>query len=100
MVESHAQFERRLTMLNQKRERLARGYRARVGENGLIVLQPRPVRRRVPLKPVVLAALGFFAFKGFMLASMGAVTYQDRVATLSEGTVLERLGANMFFTLL
>lgn len=42
---------------------------------------------------MLLLALGLFFFKGFILASVGAVTYDERLELLKDGTFLAKGGA-------
>jgi hypothetical protein len=41
----------------------------------------------------VLALGAFLVFKAFLLASLGPVTYQERLGKLEEGNVVEQMGA-------
>ncbi|MFD2737969.1 hypothetical protein ACFSUD_00145 [Sulfitobacter aestuarii] len=93
VVETHADFLRRLKLLGRKHARMTHGYSARVRQDGLIVLQPRRLRRGFPLRGTMLLLAGFFCFKAFMLAAIGPVTYGERLAKLSNGTVVEQAGA-------
>lgn len=96
MVETHDHFEQRLAALGRKHEKMTHGYTTKITRDGLIVVQPkrsRVLRGSAVLQVLVLACLGFFAFKVFALAAVGPATYEDRLAALSEGTVLEQAGA-------
>ncbi|TMM55257.1 hypothetical protein [Sulfitobacter sabulilitoris] len=93
MVETHLQFDRRLRTLGRKHRAMSRGYSTRIRGDGLIVVEPRRLRFHFPARTVIMLFVGFFMFKGFMLASMGPVTYNHRLATLEKGTVVEQGGA-------
>lgn len=93
MVETKSNFNTRLRTLGRKHSAMANGYTPRVGADGLIVIKPKRAKARLPYKAILLAALGFIAFKAFMLASIGPDAYTDRVAQLNNGTVFEQGGA-------
>ena len=95
-MDTHADFNKRLTSLRRKHVKMANGYTTRVRGDGLIVVKPnRRVRRGFPLGKLLILALGFFVFKGFMFASLGDVTYNERVAKMGNGTTVEQAGAWM-----
>jgi len=88
-------FDKRLRRINKRHRKLPRGYIPVVNENGLIVARPT-VRRsgsRFPWKGVALTLIALFAFKGFLYAQLGAITYDERVAKLASGTAIEQAGA-------
>ena len=94
MVNSKLQFNNRLHLLGRKHSKMANGYTTQMRADGLIVVKPRHVARRgFPLKGLVLLALGLFAFKALILASVGPDGYGERVAKLENGTFVERGGA-------
>lgn len=95
MVETHAHFTKRLGNLGRKHEQMTHGYTTKVGKDGLITVTPkaRRVRGVSGLKLLALAAVGFFAFKAFMLAAAGPDAYGERLAGLESGTVFEQAGA-------
>jgi len=95
MVETQVDFRKRLGALDRKHAGLANGYTTKVRNDGLIVVKPKRGRRsRVSvLRGLFVIAFGFVAFKAFMLASMGEITYNERVAKLNQGTVIEQGGA-------
>lgn len=87
-------FGKRLKKVERNHRRLSGGYTTRVRSDGLIVVQPK--RRRVSvsrLRILALALLGVFVFKAFTFASLGELTYNERVAKLGNGTEFERAGA-------
>lgn len=95
MVNTELDFHKRLAMLGRKHAAMAKGYVMRMRPDGLIVVHTkRPNKLRlVPLKGLVLLVLGFCAFKALMLSSVGEATYNERVAKLEQGTVIEQGGA-------
>ncbi|MEX0370825.1 MAG: hypothetical protein AB3N09_09355 [Tateyamaria sp.] len=93
MVETHQNFEERLSTLGRKHAAMGNGYTSKVRSDGLIVVQPkRRARRGFPIKGLLALALGFFVFKAFMLASLSEITYNERVAKLAQGSQLEQAG--------
>ncbi|WP_206537783.1 hypothetical protein [Sulfitobacter noctilucicola] len=82
-------------MLGKKHSSMTHGYSTKVGKDGLIVAKPR--RRRVrgvsAVRLLLLVAVGFFGFKAFTLAAVGPITYNERVAKLESGTIIEKVGA-------
>ena len=97
MVETRYEFNSRLRTLGRKHRALERGSKTHVRKDGLIVVRParRRARRNSPLRIIVILVAFFFAFKGFMLASMGVEGYSDRVTRLEAGTSLEQVGASV-----
>lgn len=94
MLETENSFHSRLRALGRKHAAMSNGVTTHIRADGLIVVQPRRrPRRGFPLRGTVYLIAGFFAFKGFLLASMGPVTYQERVQSLADGTVIEKAGA-------
>ena len=69
------------------------GYVTRVGRDGLLTVTPRRARPSFPLKGLLLLVLGFFLFKAFTLAAVGPVTYNERLSSLTQGSVVEQVGA-------
>ncbi|WP_299623823.1 hypothetical protein [uncultured Tateyamaria sp.] len=97
MVETEAHFQKRLSTLGRKHAAMAKGYDMQMRRDGLVVVKAKRggAGRFFPLKGLVLLVLGFFVFKGFMLASLGDITYNERVAKLNQGTSLEQVGAQV-----
>ncbi|MEM9871842.1 MAG: hypothetical protein AAF822_11345 [Pseudomonadota bacterium] len=86
-------FQTRIGSLERQHKKLARGYKTEMRDDGLIVVKPKRGQRGFPLRGLVLLIAGFFVFKGFMLASLGEVTYDERVSKLGNGTTAEQAGA-------
>ena len=95
MDHGQERFTLRLRSLDRKHRALERGYSTHVRPDGLIVAQPRSARPRLWWKPVVFAAVAFFLFKAFLIAGLGAAQYDERLARLDGGTVVERAGARV-----
>ena len=94
-MDTRYEFEKRLGTLNRRHMAMGRGYEAVVRHDGLIVMKPkrRIMRRNFPVRGLALLLIGFCAFKGFMLASLGDVTYNERVAKMANGTPVEAASA-------
>ncbi|MFK7938593.1 MAG: hypothetical protein AB8B82_04390 [Roseovarius sp.] len=86
-------FDRRLKSIGKNRARLADGYVSKVGKDGLIVFRPKRRAGGFPIVGLALLILGFFAFKGLILAHLGANTFEARLAELAQGSVVEQTGA-------
>ena len=87
------EFNQRVNRLNKKHAKLSRGYRATMRKDGLVVMKPQRVQSAVPVKALVMCFLGLFAFKVFLLSSLGASAYQYRIDSLEQGTSVEKAGA-------
>ena len=96
MVYTKQDFNARLNTVGGKHSKLVRrGYMSRVDKNGIIITKPKRARVRLPVKGLVLMVFSFFCFKAFMLIANGPDTYNDRLATLQNGTVIEAMGAKV-----
>lgn len=95
MIETRQHFANRLNTLGAKHQKLSRGYTVMVDRNGLIVAQPKCTRRYFPLKGITMLILGFFVFKAFTLSVNGPEAYQERLAMLENGTIIEVFGAKI-----
>lgn len=93
MGNSQIQFEDRLRLLSRKHRAMSHGYVTRMQPDGLIVAQPRRQPIRIPARAVILFVLAFFGFKAFLVANLGPQTYDERLARLNDGTVVEQAGA-------
>lgn len=94
-VETHATFVQRLNVLGRKHSQMTKGYTTKVGPDGLITVRPKRARIKFPLKSIVIAIFAFIAFKAFMLATSGPLAYQERLASLESGTIVEQFGAKV-----
>ncbi|MEW9919257.1 hypothetical protein AB2B41_06560 [Marimonas sp. MJW-29] len=96
MVETHDHFIQRLNAHGNKRAKIAKGYRTRIDSNGLLVAEPRRshfLPSAGVLKLVMVMLIGFLSFKSLVLAAYGPVTYNERLAKLENGTMIEKIGA-------
>lgn len=88
-----AEFEKRHRAVTAKHRRLAEGYVTSLNRNGTI--EHRPIRR-VPLfklRTVLVAGAFFLAFKGYLIANLGAEGYESHVGRLALGSTVEKAGA-------
>jgi len=97
MSEEHHQFLTRVRHLERKHDAMGRGYSAKIRPDGLIVVAPKKIESRISARSVVLFLAAFLVFKGFLIASIGLDGYQDRLAKLQAGSVLEQGGAMVMF---
>lgn len=93
MSDLRGDFTTRVNRLTRKHATLARGYSASMRGDGLIVVKPRRLQFRFPLRGFVLLMAFFMIFKGFMLAHLGDDAYYQRVGALQQGSVFEKAGA-------
>ncbi|WP_170351716.1 MULTISPECIES: hypothetical protein [Ruegeria] len=93
MTGKQLEFGQRVHRLNKKHAKLSRGYRATMRKDGLVVMKPQRVKSAVPAKLLLICLAGLFAFKTFLLTSLGASAYQYRVDSLAQGTSVEQAGA-------
>ncbi|WP_120634283.1 hypothetical protein [Ruegeria sp. EL01] len=93
MTGKQLEFDQRVHRLNKKHQKMSRGYRASMRRDGLVVMKPQRVRSAVPAKVLLLSLLAFFAFKAFLLSSLGPSGYQYRIDSLNDGTSVEQAGA-------
>ena len=87
------EFSRRVDRLTRKNVALSRGYATHMRPDGLLVTAPARPRARLSLRLILLFVAAFFAFKAFLIASAGAVTYDARVERLHQGTLPEAAAA-------
>ena len=95
MTDAFESFDNRLKKIGDSRAKLSQGYTSKVGRDGLIVFRPQRRRGSFPIKGLMLLAISFFCFKGFILAYLGEATYTSRVDTLASGSMVEQAGAFM-----
>lgn len=93
MGDAFQDFDSRLKTIGRKRTRLAQGYVSQVGKDGLIVFRPKRRKTRIPLRGLFYMAIGFMFFKAVIVAHLGLPLYADRLAQLSQGSVVEQAGA-------
>jgi hypothetical protein len=94
MSDTQLQFQNRLRSLERKHYKTStRGYTTRMRPDGLIVVKPRRAPSRISGKSVLMFVAAFLLFKGFLIANLGIVGYDERIARLNEGTPVEQAGA-------
>lgn len=86
MDDSQRDFAQRVTRVTKRHQALGTGYTARLRADGLIVVQPRQLRFRLPLRGFVLLMVSFVVFKAVVLNHMGEAAYQARLDVLKSGT--------------
>lgn len=87
-------FDQRVSRINKKKRKLARnGAELIVAGDGLISTRAKRRSPRFPWRGVFLTFAVFIALKAMLLAHLGPITYDGRVAKLEEGTVFEKAGA-------
>ena len=93
MSDSFQGFDARLKRIDRKHAKLANGYTARVSRDGLIIFRPKRRKPSISLRGIALLIVGFLCFKGIVMAHLGGTVYEDRLAALKEGTIVEQAGA-------
>ncbi|MCZ4354266.1 hypothetical protein O4H61_17255 [Roseovarius aestuarii] len=86
-------FAARLKKVNRKHTRMARGYDAKVGRDGLIVFRPKRRKAGMPIRGLMLAGAALLGFKALAIVQLGAGGYDARVEALQNGTAVEQAGA-------
>ncbi|MFP4569403.1 hypothetical protein [Rhodosalinus sp.] len=87
------EFDERLRRIQRRNRRLSRGAVPYIDSTGLVTFRPKRRGLRLPLRGLLLVAAGFVVFKGLVLAHLGQELYEDRLALLRSGTVIEQGGA-------
>lgn len=87
-------FNARIEKVERVHRRMAHGYDARIGRDGLILFRPRPARskRRLPLRGLLAVLVAVVGFKALVLTQIGDMAYQARIDDLVAGTPAEHLG--------
>ncbi len=86
-------FDARIKKVQRNHLRMARGYEAKVGRDGLIVFRPKRRKPRLPLRGLAILIAAFFGFKVLVLMQLGDLMYQARVDAMMSGSFTERMGA-------
>lgn len=84
-------FDDRLHRVKRSGRRSRKTYTPEIGPDGLIVVRRRASRTRVPVRGLIYLACGFILFKAIALAQFGAQGYEERIAMLTEGTMVEQV---------
>ncbi len=91
---NYVSFVERLQKVEKRHRKLSRGYVRLKEVDGLLIPVPdRRVRRPFPAVGVMLTIAALLAFKGFLLAYHGPITYGERVDLLASGNIVEQAGA-------
>jgi uncharacterized membrane protein YoaT (DUF817 family) len=85
MDASQLDFANRVARVNKRHRAMANGYSARLRGDGLIVVQPRQFRLRMPARGFVLLMICFMIFKSFLVSYLGQSEYESRRAALETG---------------
>ncbi len=95
MSDSFAEFSSRVGKINRDHDRKQRGYIISIRKDGLITFKPknRYYNSTLPLRGLIFLIIGFFLFKGLILAHAGTSVYSERLTLLQEGSLVERAGA-------
>lgn len=86
-------FAKRLRRIDLKHARLERGYMGKVRDDGLIEFRPKSRFPSIPVRGLIYLVIGFAFFKAVVIAHLGGVTYQERIALLAQGSIVEQAGA-------
>lgn len=86
-------FQKRLRRIVRDHQRMSHGVSHVMRADGLIVAKPRVYNPKFPLRGLVMLLGTALLFKGYILASLGATLYGERVAQLADGTLIEQAGA-------
>jgi len=93
MAYVNAPFEKRLRKIVRSNNRMATsGVVHKMKSDGLVVAKPRIYSPRFPWRGMVLLFAAMFVFKGYVHFALGAADYSQRIATLSEGSLFEKIG--------
>lgn len=89
----NAPFEKRLRKIVRTNNRMANaGVVHKMKSDGLVVAKPRVYAPKFPWRVLVLLVAAAFVFKGYVHYALGAADYAQRLETLSEGTMFEKVG--------
>ena len=94
MVETAQTFQRRTRQLVRRHTKIGtNGARVRMGHDGLVSMVPRRRAPRLPLRGFIIFFAAALTYKAIVLAWYGDQIYSERLAALSDGTAVEKLGA-------
>lgn len=85
-------FDARIKKVQRNHVRMARGYDAKVGRDGLIVFRPKRQKARLPLRSLIVVAVAFIGFKVLVLMQIGDAAYQARIDAMMTGSMGEQAG--------
>ena len=93
MANKRMDFDNRIEQLTERHAAMGQGYSASLRNDGLIVVQPKRMQFKLPVRGFVLLMIVFMCFKGFVLAALGGAGYHARLDVLRSGTAFEQAGA-------
>ncbi|MFW2589186.1 hypothetical protein [Sagittula sp. SSi028] len=94
MADAFTDFRRRETAVRRKHTRMAEGYVTKLDKRtGVYVQVPDNKVSGWSARWLVRLVALFIAFKVMLLTGLGVDTYQTHLATLSDGSPFEQLGA-------
>lgn len=93
MAYQDTDFDQRIRRLSRRHAQLSRGHATYMRPDGLLVTAPCRRRSYLSLRVILFAVVAFFAFKAFLIAAVGGVTYDARVERLAQGNPAEAVGA-------
>jgi hypothetical protein len=92
MAQALVPFEKRLRNITRRHDRMRYGVIHRIERDGLITAHPRRRAPRFPLQGVMMLVGAGMLFKAFLYLSLGGTVYEERVAALQSGSVIEQGG--------
>ncbi len=93
MAHADLNFEQRVRRLAHKHRRMSTGIVHRMGSDGLVTAHARRRMPSFPLRGLLVLFGAAFLFKAFLFAALGGSIYQERVALLQSGSIVEQGGA-------
>ncbi len=93
MSEVQVPFHKRLRAITRRHDRMRNGVYHKLTRDGLIVAHPRRRAPHFPLKSLLLLLGAGFLFKAVLLVNLGSAIFDERVAELRAGTIVEQGGA-------
>lgn len=93
MSDAFQAFDSRLQAIAAKRAQMERGYVGKVSPNGLIIFRPKRRKLSIPVRGIAYLTVGFLFFKSVIIAHLGLPLYEERLLELSQGSVVEQVGA-------
>lgn len=89
-----SKFDKRVGRINKRHDKFARqGYVTAVSRDGLITARTRSRGPRFPWRGIAAILMIFFVFKSVVLIKLGETGYNERIAALESGTLVEQVGA-------
>lgn len=84
-------FDKRLNRVTRKHQAMSRGYTFRLDKkSGLVSIKPKRAKGASPISLFLAVLMIGLLFKAVVLANIGPAAYDDKVAALRSGTVVEQ----------